>query len=363
MRETPRNKFGDLLKKLRLEAHLTQKDLAARSGISRTYVIMLEKSEAPAPSDQVTQALENALGVSRGTLLDVSHLERSPRDVQERLASLEAEVSSERERREGLESLLIEAVVEGSFQLTETSAAQRFREALREAPELKELWETPMNRGGLARGELQKRLVREALRSLPSEVTRRLAEALREALEARGDPGKERTLQNLKAQVTATLKSNTSRVSLRRLPLLSRTAAGDPKAYTDADYPPGFAEESVAVPSDIGDPHAFALRIEGDSMEPVYSHGDIVIVSPSTLAEEGMHVVAKLATEEITCKTLHYEKDFVVLSAENSRYEPKRYGPGETLWLYPVVKSIRDDLRRFAISKGRKESRVEDQEQ
>ena len=49
--------------------------------------------------------------------------------------------------------------------------------------------------------------------------------------------------------------------------------------FDDAGYPVGTGWDEVVFP-DVGDPHAYALEVSGDSMEPVYRDGDVIIVSP-----------------------------------------------------------------------------------
>ncbi len=59
------------------------------------------------------------------------------------------------------------------------------------------------------------------------------------------------------------------------VPVLARTAAGLPMADSDLGYPPGGADEYVEFKTT--DRHAFGLRLVGDSMEPHFHEGDIVI--------------------------------------------------------------------------------------
>lgn len=54
-------------------------------------------------------------------------------------------------------------------------------------------------------------------------------------------------------------------------------------------YDPGD-EHHERIPIDaqaVGDPDAFAIRLDGDSMEPIYRHGEIVVVAPSAVTEDG----------------------------------------------------------------------------
>ncbi|HRW59761.1 MAG TPA: helix-turn-helix transcriptional regulator, partial [Defluviicoccus sp.] len=67
--------------------------------------------------------------------------------------------------------------------------------------------------------------------------------------------------------------------------------------------PVGGAWEDVNFP-EIGDPHAYALEISGDSMEPVYRDGDIVIVCPQANVRRGDRVVVKTKAGEVMAKML-----------------------------------------------------------
>jgi len=127
---------------------------------------------------------------------------------------------------------------------------------------------------------------------------------------------------------------------VRRIPVISYTAAGEPTVYEDM-YPVGYSDEFIEF-SDITDEHAFALRIRGDSMEPLLCEGDIVVVSPASEVRGGKPVVIKTSDGEVTCKIYTESGDSVVLSAVNPRYPPQVYKKSDVVWVYPVVRSIRN---------------------
>jgi phage repressor protein C with HTH and peptisase S24 domain len=52
------------------------------------------------------------------------------------------------------------------------------------------------------------------------------------------------------------------------------------------------------------DPHAFGLTIHGNSMEPVYREGDIIVVSPGAPVRVGDRVVARTSTGQVMAKLL-----------------------------------------------------------
>ncbi len=74
--------------------------------------------------------------------------------------------------------------------------------------------------------------------------------------------------------------------SIRRIPLINRVSAGYPTDFSDKGYPVGVADEYVSIP-DIDDPNAFAIMVSGDSMEPRFHEGDVLIVSPAEPVSNG----------------------------------------------------------------------------
>jgi phage repressor protein C with HTH and peptisase S24 domain len=89
----------------------------------------------------------------------------------------------------------------------------------------------------------------------------------------------------------------------RNVPLIGLAQAGSDGYFDDAGYPTGGGWDEIPFP-DLGDPHAYALEISGDSMEPAYRDGDIVIISPSAGVRRGDRVVVKTLAGEVMAKEL-----------------------------------------------------------
>ena len=71
-----------------------------------------------------------------------------------------------------------------------------------------------------------------------------------------------------------------------------------------------------------GDPDCFALRVRGDSMVGAgIQSGDLVVVRPQAVADDGQIVVA-LIGDEATVKRLRRRKGQVWLMPENDAYQP-----------------------------------------
>ncbi|HMB96792.1 MAG TPA: XRE family transcriptional regulator, partial [Tepidisphaeraceae bacterium] len=80
--------------------------------------------------------------------------------------------------------------------------------------------------------------------------------------------------------------SNLEAVTTNAVPVVNRVSAGYPKDFSDLNYPKGVADDYVGCP-DVHDKDAFAARVHGDSMQPKYHEGDIVIFSPAAAAKNG----------------------------------------------------------------------------
>lgn len=105
----------------------------------------------------------------------------------------------------------------------------------------------------------------------------------------------------------------------RRVPVVSLVRAG---AWTEAEaVEPSWAEEWIEAPSRVG-ARAFALRVKGDSMEPVFREGEVVVVDPDIEAANGDYVVAALEREEATLKRYMREGGRDWLIPLNARYDP-----------------------------------------
>lgn len=86
----------------------------------------------------------------------------------------------------------------------------------------------------------------------------------------------------------------------RGYPIISPVQAGNWREIVDS-FPRGGADEYV-MGLNIYSKHTFALRIVGNSMEPEFKEGDIVIIDPDVKPSPGDYVVARNDEEEATFK-------------------------------------------------------------
>ena len=99
--------------------------------------------------------------------------------------------------------------------------------------------------------------------------------------------------------------------------VLGRVAAGIPlEAIEDINDTEEISEEMARTWE------FFGLKIDGDSMEPKISKGDVVIVRKQDDAETGDIVIAMVNGNDATCKRLKKYEDGIALISTNPAYDP-----------------------------------------
>lgn len=89
----------------------------------------------------------------------------------------------------------------------------------------------------------------------------------------------------------------------RRIPMLGYSEAARGNHFDEGGYPSGRAWDEIEFPG-IADPATYALRISGNSMEPAYRHGDVVVVSPGAPIRRGDRVLLRTRRGEVMAKQL-----------------------------------------------------------
>jgi len=162
--------------------------------------------------------------------------------------------------------------------------------------------------------------IRGAYESREAE-NQRLRQALRKLV---GKRSQSKEIKDLLSRTGADAGTGKATMSAGRLvPIINKVAAGYPTDFNDLDYPVGIADDYVRCP-DLHDPNAFAVRVVGDSMEPRFYEGDIVIFSPSLQVRNGDDCFVRFTMpHETTFKRVFFEGDDKVrLQPRNERYSP-----------------------------------------
>lgn len=83
-----------------------------------------------------------------------------------------------------------------------------------------------------------------------------------------------------------------------QLPVLSCVQAGLPTDHGDVSY-----DEMIEVPGELPN-GCYALRVTGDSMAPLITEGDVVVINPSRRPKLGDCIVARSALENLSEATI-----------------------------------------------------------
>ena len=123
----------------------------------------------------------------------------------------------------------------------------------------------------------------------------------------------------------------------RRIPLIGLAQAGSSGYFDDGGYPVGGGWDEISLP-EVGDPNAYALEISGDSMEPVFRDGDVIIVSPSAPVRRGDRVVVRTSGGEVMAKELlRQSAKRVELSSLNPAHPNYSFDLEELTWMHRIV--------------------------
>ena len=126
-----------------------------------------------------------------------------------------------------------------------------------------------------------------------------------------------------------------------QVPIVSLASAGEGHAYEDMGDDP---ENGEWIPSDCKDPNCYAVRVAGDSMEPVFRGGDVVVAMPNREARNGDVVVAKTRVDhKALLKKLRFTADgkSIRLISLNQDYEVLELERKEVRFLHPVYSVTR----------------------
>ncbi len=123
----------------------------------------------------------------------------------------------------------------------------------------------------------------------------------------------------------------------RRIPLLGLAQAGGDGFFDDAGFPVGGSWDEVSLP-EIADPNAYALEIAGDSMEPVFRDGDMVVMSPAAPIRRGDRVVLRTLAGEVMAKQLaRRSAKRIELKSLNPEHRDRSFDLIEVAWVHRII--------------------------
>lgn len=118
-------------------------------------------------------------------------------------------------------------------------------------------------------------------------------------------------------------------MQFRKVPLVGSVAAGEPI----------FAEQTVDTLVDAPTKADYALRIQGESMEPTYITGDIIYIKAQPDINYPGQVAVVLLDDEATVKHVYKQADGLMLISDNPAFAPmiKRFADYATVRILGIV--------------------------
>jgi phage repressor protein C with HTH and peptisase S24 domain len=124
---------------------------------------------------------------------------------------------------------------------------------------------------------------------------------------------------------------------VRAVPVIGFAQAGTGGYFDDAGFPAGAGWEHIPFPA-LNDEHAYALEVAGDSMEPLYRDGDLIVVSPGASVRRGDRVVVKTRTGEVIAKQLKRRTaEAVELRSLNPDHADRTIAAADVVWVARIL--------------------------
>lgn len=119
-----------------------------------------------------------------------------------------------------------------------------------------------------------------------------------------------------------------------RIPILGKVAAGIPiEAIENLN-----GDEWEEIPDEMAtQADYFALRIQGNSMEPKFSEGDVVIVKKQDDIESGDIAVVMVNGDDATVKKVMKQDSGIVLVSLNSSVYPPVFYDNKSIYELPII--------------------------
>ena len=123
----------------------------------------------------------------------------------------------------------------------------------------------------------------------------------------------------------------------RAVPLLGFAEAGAGGYFDDGGFPAGEGWAEIAFPA-VSDAHAYALEVSGQSMEPAYRDGNVIVVSPSAPIRRGDRVVVRTRGGEVMAKELKRRTaKSIELKSLNAQHADRTLVAADVLWIARIL--------------------------
>ena len=131
--------------------------------------------------------------------------------------------------------------------------------------------------------------------------------------------------------------ARSARRPFREVPLLGFAQAGAGGFFDDGGFPAGQGWDQITFPSSAAD-NIFALEVSGDSMLPLYRHGDRIIVARDASVRKGDRVVVKTGDGEVMAKILQRKTQKAIdLASLNPSHKNRTIAVRDIEWMGRII--------------------------
>lgn len=124
------------------------------------------------------------------------------------------------------------------------------------------------------------------------------------------------------------------------IPIIGFAQAGAAGYFDEDGYPAGDGWDEVRFPdfdNNAQEP-VYALEVSGDSMQPLYRNGDVLLIAPGAPVRRGDRVVVKTIKGEVMAKELTRQTaSRIDLKSLNRDHEDRTLTPSDIAWMGRVV--------------------------
>lgn len=124
------------------------------------------------------------------------------------------------------------------------------------------------------------------------------------------------------------------------VPVIGFVQAGAKGFFDEEGYPKGDNWDEVHFPefNATNDDGVYALKVNGDSMEPLYRTGDILVVSPKSKTRIGDRVIIKTTNGEVMAKEIVKQNSKrVEIKSINPEHKNREIPTTEIVWIARVI--------------------------
>jgi len=121
------------------------------------------------------------------------------------------------------------------------------------------------------------------------------------------------------------------------VPMMDFAQAATDSHFDESGHPTGNGWDELAFPA-IADDSAYALKIVGDSMTPIYRDGSVIVVSPAATVRKDDRVLIKTRDGQITVREFKRSTPKVIeLLALTKAQKDETLPARDVIWMARIV--------------------------